>query len=575
MTGSGFFIIFVFFSTILALVKWQKNPGLIFAVALTLLYAVGVVSTGDVFSSFSNNGLITLVLLLVSSTAIEKTRLLRMVASRIIRPSFNQTCLRFFGVTIGASAILNNTAVVSTLISPIRNNPYHAPSKLLLPLSYAAILGGTLTLIGTSTNLIVNSLLIEAKMPALHFFDFTLVGLLLVISCGAMMAWRARHLPDHRLKDEEVKSYFIDAKVDNASTLIGKSVEANGLRHLASLFLVEVIREGNLISPVSPTEIIRGGDRLIFTGDVTKLLQLQQFNGLTLFADNNGLPLENLTEVVLRPESDLVGKTLKSVGFRAKFDAAVVAIRRDGGRASGKLGEVILEAGDFLVLAVGNDFNHRNNIRKNFILVSGVEPDGMLTGIREWAVVGGFLLAVLCSALGVVSLFKAMFLYLAALMFTRCLTVNDVLRRLPLDLWLIIGTALVLSKALMSSGIMSMINMLFDNHLQGVSPWWSLLVVYILTWLLTELVTNNAAAAMMFPLSYAIAQGMGVSAMPFIMIVAYGASASFISPYGYQTNLMVYNAGQYQLKDFIKIGLPVALVYGLVSVLTVPLVFPF
>ncbi|AHI98215.1 SLC13 family permease [Vibrio parahaemolyticus] len=571
--SSAWLVAIVFIATIIGLIRFQRHPASVFGCTMLFLYSTRLVTTDQVINSFSNKGLITLILLMVCSIALEKTRLLRVIATKVIKPSYAGTLARLFGVTVTSSAILNNTAVVSTLLAPIKNNPYHAASKLLMPLSYAAILGGTLTLIGTSTNLIVNSLVISYDLPPLKFFDFTLIGVSVVSLCGLMLWLLTPLLPVRKISQEESKEYFIDATVSEGSSLIGRSVEENGLRHLESLFLVEIVRSHRLISPVSPTEVIMPDDQLVFSGDVHKVLQLSQFDGLNLFAHKNGILTSNLTEVVIRPESTLIGTSLKHAGFRALFDAAVVAIRRDGEKVSGKLGDVQLQPGDFLVLAVGEDFRNRNNVSKNFVIISGVEPDTHLKGAYEWLAIGGFFTAVLLAALGVVSLFNAMFVLLSILLLTKCLTANEVMRRLPVDIWLIISSALLLSKALESSGALTALDHIVEQHLQDSNPIWALAAVYILTWLLTELVTNNAAAALMFPIGLGIATSLGVDYMPFILIVAFGASASFISPYGYQTNLMVYNAGNYRLIDFVRIGAPISVCYGLAAIISISLIY--
>lgn len=567
------FVFCLFILTIIGLVTFQHYPERVFGFVLLVLYATELVSTEELVSSFSNQGLLTLILLMVCSLSLEKTRLLRMIAKSVIKPNYHSTWLRLFGLTTLASAVLNNTAVVSTMLAPIRNNPYHAASKLLLPLSYAAILGGTLTLVGTSTNLIVNSLVIDAGLPSLAFFDFTLVGACVVLACGVALFFLSRFLPEHAVVVDEVKTYLIDAKVKLDSPLVGKSIEENGLRHLESLFLVQIIREGHLLSPVSPTEIIQANDRLVFSGEVTKVMQLNHFHGLSLFANENGLPLDNLTEVVVRPESILLGKSLKHAGFRALFNAAVVAIKRDGEPVSGKLGEVVIKAGDYLVLAVGDDFKSRQNVTKNFIVVSGVEPDSMLNGHKEWLTVGGFFAVIGLAAFGALSLFKGMFLLLGLLLATGCLTGAEIIRRLPTHIWLIIASALSLSQALTNSGLLAQFETLIAQHSVSLSPLLALVVVYVLTWWLTELVTNNAAAALIFPIAYGLAQSLEANPMAFIMAVAFGASASFISPYGYQTNLMVFNAGQYRIKDFIRVGFPLSLIYGTVSICAIVAIY--
>ena len=357
--------------------------------------------------------------------------------------------------------------------------------------------------------------------------------------------------------------------------MVGKTVEENGLRHLESLFLVEIVRGDRLISPVTPSDDIHAGDRLVFSGDISKVMQLSQFDGLKTFADQTGLLARNLTEVVVRPNSSLIGLSLKKAGFRARFDSAVVAMRRDGQRLSGKLGEVRIQAGDFLVLAVGPDFSSRNNLTKNFIVISGVEPETRLSGMRAWVAGLGFLAAVGMAALGVLSLLKGLMLLFAVLYFTKCLSLNEVQRRLPLDIWLVVASALTLAHALNNTGMVHEFSGLFAQTFDSSDVYWAVVIVYVCTVLLTELVTNNAAAALMFPLGYGFSMSVGIDPMPFVMAIAFGASASFISPYGYQTNLMVYNAGEYQLKDFLRAGLPVSMVYSLVVLLAVPYFFPF
>jgi len=573
MTLQSYFVLAVFLFTILGLIKFQQRPALVFGITLTTLFAADLVSTQQVLSSVSNEGLLTLVLLLTCSLALEKTALLRMIATKVINKKYSVTWLRLFGFTVLSSAVLNNTAIVSTMLAPIRGNPYHPPSKLLIPLSYAAILGGTLTLVGTSTNLIVNSLVLDTGLPSLAFFDFTLVGLGVVITCGLTLWYFSRFLPSHGMDKAENKTYFIDAKVNENSHLIGKSIEDNGLRHLESLFLTEIVRDKHLIRSVTPSEVIQAGDRLVFTGDVAKVKQLSQFDGLEIFADHQGLLLDNLNEVVIRPGSILVGKSLKNSGFRALFDAAVVAIKRDGGHVSGKLGDVTLKVGDYLVLAIGEDFKSRRNIGKNFILASDLELDSMLSGKKALLTILGFFAAIAGAALGIFSLFKGMFILLAVLLFSRCLTSGEIFRRLPFEIWLIIASALALSHSLVNSGLLDVFSNLINEYALGVSPLFALIIIYLLTWWLTELVTNNAAAALVFPIAYGLASALDANSMAFIMAVAFGASASFVSPYGYQTNLMVFNAGQYKLVDFVKVGLPVSIAYGLTAITLIVVVF--
>lgn len=556
-------VLFIFFATIVGLIKYQNYPERVFGAVLISLYGLNIVTTQQVLDKFSNQGLLTLMLLMTCSLALEKTKALRALGRYVMQSSYQKTWLRLLGLTAVSSAFLNNTAVVATMLSPIRNNKYHSPSLLLLPLSYAAIFGGTLTLVGTSTNLIVNSMVLDQGLPPLGFFEFTPIGASVIVVCGGLLFLLSKRLPNKPMPRLCSSQYFIDARVASGSTLAGKSVEQNGLRSLESLFLVEILRRGRLISPVSPSEGIEDNDRLIFSGDIQKVTRLKQFNGLSTYAHENGLPLKNLHEALIKPDSVLIGSSMKQVGFRALFDAAVVAMRRDGESISGQLGDVVFRAGDCLVLAVGKDFHQRRNITKNFYLMSDKETEHALQPWQEKVALVGFVTAIALAALGWFTLFKTTLVLLSLLLFTGCLSSNEIMRRLPMKIWLIIASALLLSQALLTSGVLTALGAWIQTHHHIITPLLGLIMVYTLTWLLTELVTNNAAAVLIFPIAYTLALTLSVAPKAYILAVAFGASASFISPYGYQTNLMVFNAGQYKLSDFAKIGIPISLAYGI------------
>ncbi|NQZ08834.1 MAG: SLC13 family permease [Algicola sp.] len=565
----------IFAATVAGLIKNQKQPERVFIGATLCCLALSLVSVEEVLFNATNSGLVSLVLLIICSFALERTGFLRLLSQNLFRGSKTTALLRTLFSSALASAFTNNTAVVAALISPIKNNTLINPGKLLLPMSYAAILGGTLTLVGTSTNLIVNSLMIKQGQPGLGFFDFTAVGAVVLVCCMGVILLNLRVLPDQKVQTKAVLSYFVEAEVELNSDLIGKSIQDNGLRNLEALFLVEVIRGDQLITPVTPEHIIRGGDKLIFSGDVSKILVLQQFSGLRLFAEQDSLLQRNLTEVLLKPDSTIVGKTLKSSGFRARFDAAVVGIRREGGELSGKLGDITLLAGDFLVLAVGSDFVERQNLTKNFYIISGVKPDDMLLGWRDKATLFGFVGAIAASVVFSIPLVKCLIFYTAFLVASGCLTVNEIKRRFPIEIWLLVVSALTLANALENTGVAMIIANNIHLLLAGQGVMWAFVVIFLVTLLVTELITNNAAAVLVFPIAYNVAIGLDVSPMPFIMAVAFAASGSFISPYGYQTNVMVFNAGNYNLMHFVRFGLPVSVVYSVTCLYMIPLVFPF
>lgn len=566
-------IIFVVMIINLAWARWR--PSWIFGFAALACYAIGVVSTDELLAKIVNPGLATLILLLLVSVGLEKIDWLTRISRRLVSPSYPLTLIRIGGVTAFLSAFLNNTAVVAVLANGIARNGQHAASRLLIPLSYAAILGGTTTLIGTSTNLVVNSFLLDAGETGFAFFDFLVIGLMVTAVGLAVLLLSSRLLPIHEDVAPKVDEYFVEARINEDSEMIGRSVAENKLRELESLFLVEILRDGKLVTPVPPYEIIERDDVLIFSGDVKELGRLEGLEGIETFATISGLLSSNLTEVVVLPNAPVVGRTIKHAGFRAMFDAAVVGARRGGDRLSGKLGSIRLKAGDSLLLAVGPDFATRKNISKNFAVLNGVEIERSLSGKRSAALMGAFAAVIILAALQLVPLFKGLALLLAATMAFGVVTGEELKRRFPYALLMIIASALVMATALDNSGLVDMLANSLHTNLAQWGPGVALVGVFLATLLMTELMTNNAAAALAFPIAYTLAGSFGVSWMPFVMAVAYGASASFMTPYGYTTNLMIQNMGGYHFGDYARTGLPVAIAYTVTVLLAIPVVFPF
>ena len=550
--------------------------GLVFsrlsATVLFLMAAIGCLIAGliepDAFwAKATNEGLVTLMLLMLCAVALERLPWLGLLSRRIDSPNRYLAVARITAVAASTSAFLNNTAIVAALAQVLRRSRYHLPSQLLLPLSYAAILGGTLTLIGTSTNLIVSSFLADRRGNGLAFFDFLWVAGPVVLVVGLLLVVLSSRLPKRVVAEEEQGEYVLEAVVEREGGLVGRTVRDAGLRELETLYLSEIIRGSQVITAVAPGEVLQGGDRLNFVGDIKDASRLTQISGLTTFASEEGLMQPSLTEVIVAPGSILNGRTPKELGFRARFDAAIVGLQRDGETVSGKLGRTALRPGDLLVLATGEDFAQRKNLGRNFYLLSDDLDVRLLDSRQGFFVTLALGAGIAMAATGSLSLSVGLLGLLMGLWLSGLVSVDDLRRRFPFDIWILVASALVLAQSLVGSELISTFMSLVLPVMMDQTPLIGLVVVFVLTLMLTELVTNNAAAALMFPIGYGLAESLGVDVMPFVLAVAFAASGSFLTPYGYATNLIVQNIGGYTRGDYLRFGLPISVAYS-VGILT-------
>lgn len=557
------------------LLTTRIKPSFIFAGAAFIAFLAGMIELGDVATNFTNSSLLTLVLLILASAALEKTRLISWVSR-----SLSNGCLGIAVAKLGLSTALlssftNNTAVVVSLIGAIKRNQQHAPSRLLIPLSYAAILGGTLTLIGTSTNLIINSFVEDAGLPSLGFFAPTMIGLSVLFGGLLVLIPLSYLLPNYDDHSQDDLPYFLEARVEPGSPLVGRSISENNLRALRKLFLAEVVRDGQSLPSVDPDFVLQARDRLLFCGDIESVATLQEIQGLTLFGQHH-LNGQGFVEVVVSSSASFCNKTLKSSHFRDRFDAVVVAIRRGHERLQGGLGNITLNAGDTLVVVPGKRFEQeRQAHRKEFVQINDLDSSARLDTTKSALVLMGFSVVIALALLEFVPLIKGLSVFLLAALLCGVIQLGELRRRFPVDIVVIVGSALSIAQLMLSSGLSVSLGQMFIEAFNGWGVFGALVATYLLTLILTELVTNNAAAALAFPIGYSMALGYGVDPMPFIMAVLFGASASFISPYGYQTNLLVYSVGNYTLTDYVRVGIPISIVYSALVLTLIPLFFPF
>lgn len=569
------FVLAILFGIITCLLVTKIKPSYIFAGAAFIAFMTGMVELKTIANNFTNPSLLTLVMLILVSCALEKTLLISWVSRNISEGRLGHVIAKMSISTALLSSFTNNTAVVVSMLGAIKRNQQHAPSKLLIPLSYAAIFGGTLTLIGTSTNLIINSFVEDAGLPSLTFFTPTLIGLCILVGGVLVLIPLSYLLPNYDDQGHDELPYFLEARVEPNSNLVGRTISENKLRALRKLFLAEVVRNGVSMPSIGPDFVLQANDRLLFCGEVDSVATLQDIPGLTLFG-NQSVNGQNFVEVFISSSASICQQTLKESRFRDRFDAAVVAIRRGHERLDGGLGNITLEPGDTLILLPGKRFeSERKAHRKEFMMVSDLDAGTRLDAKTSTGVLLGFATVIALTLLGIVPIIKGLALYLIALIAFDIIHIADLKRRFPTDIVMIVGSALSIAQWMITSGLSEQMGSLFINTFNGSGVFGALVATYLMTLILTELVTNNAAAALSFPIAYSMAMGYGVDPMPFIMAVLFGASASFISPYGYQTNLLVYSVGNYKLSDYIRMGVPISIVYSILVLTLIPVFFPF
>ncbi len=569
------FVLAILLGIITCLLVTRIKPSFIFACAAFIAFMGGMIDLSSIANNFTNSSLLTLILLILASSALEKTRLISWVSRNISEGRLGTVVAKLGISTALLSSFTNNTAVVVSLIGAIKRNQQHAPSKLLIPLSYTAILGGTLTLIGTSTNLIINSFVEDAGLPSLNFFTPTLIGLAVLAGGVLILIPLSYFLPSYDDGSQDDLPYFLEARVEPGSPLVGRSVSENNLRSLRKLFLAEVIRDGKTTASIDPDFVLQARDRLLFCGDVESVATLQEIQGLTLFGQHH-LNGQSFVEVVVSSSASFCNKTLKTSQFRDRFDAVVVAIRRGHERLEGGLGNITLTAGDTLILVPGKRFEEqRQQHNKEFVLMNDLDSSAKLDADKSALVLLGFTSVIGLALLDMVPIIKGLAGFLLLLVAFGIVQLSELRRRFPVDIVVIVGSALSIAQLMISSGLSERMGQMFIEAFNGWGVFGALVATYLMTLILTELVTNNAAAALSFPIGYSMAVGYGVDPMPFIMAVLFGASASFISPYGYQTNLLVYSVGNYHLTDYLRIGIPISIVYSGLVLTLIPYFFPF
>ncbi|SMO52596.1 SLC13 family permease [Gracilimonas mengyeensis] len=589
MTVAGWFVLSIIIFCLITLITTSVSVDIVLFSGLAIIFVSGILPADQALSGFSNEGMLTVGALYIVAAGLKETGAIQFMVQRVMgnARTVKKAQLRVMGPVMVMSAFLNNTPIVASFIpamerwSRISQIPV---SKILIPLSYAAILGGTTTLIGTSTNLIINGLMIqEASTQTLGIFEPAYIGIPCAIAGFLyLLVFGDKLLPERGSSMDtfqDPREYTIEMIIPKSSPLAEQTIEDAGLRNLPGLFLIEIQRNGRAIPAVGPYEHLKEDDRLIFTGIVDSIIDLQQISGLVpatnqVFKLNAPRNERTMIEAVVSRSNPLIGQTIKEGNFRYRYDAVVLAVSRNGERIDEKIGDITLKSGDVLLLEALPNFVDKYRNSSDYFLVSPIEDSSPITYNKAWIAALAVVVMVGLAASGILSMLQAAIVAGGLLLVTKSFRYSSALESVDWRVLIAIASALGLGSALEYTGAAEhLATNLFA--FAGDNPTLALFLTYLATWLLTEMITNNAAAVLIFPIALSLAQSLGVSFMPFAMVMIIAASSSFSTPIGYQTNLMVYGPGGYKFTDFLKIGLPLNLIIAAVAVSLIPYIWNF
>lgn len=602
--------------TLLGLLFVQRGPDMIMFGGVVVLMLAGILGPTEALQGMANEGMISVAALFMVAAGVERTGALAVIVERVLgRPrSLMAAQVR---TTVGPgilSAFMNNTPVVALLVPVIREwarKNRLSVSKLLMPMNCAVVLGGLCSLIGTSTNVVVAGLvdkriaagldrpwgvldLTWAGIPAawgglreftgpLGMFDITWLGVPLFV-VGIVYGLTASRwlLKDRRpavSRGDDPRQYSLEMVVEPGGGLVGRTIESAGLRHLDGLFLMEIDRGDRVIAAVSPTERLQGGDRLVFVGVIDSVVELQKVRGLRpatdqVFKLDDPRSERRLVEAVVSPTCPLVGRTIREGNFRSTYGAVVIAVARDGERLRMKIGDITLEPGDTLLLEAGPAFLERQRTSRHFYLVSEVQDAAAPRHDRAWIACTILAGMVLAAALDLVPMVVAALAAAGLMMVTRCLSSTEARRSIEWESLLLIAGSFGLAEAMQKTGLAAVVAEA-SVAAAGNSPLVVLAALYFVAMVATELLSNNAAAVLSFPIAWQTAEQLGVHPLPFVMAITVAASCGFATPIGYQTNLMIYGPGGYKFTDYVRYGGPLNLIVMALTVALAPLIWPF
>lgn len=582
-------VILVIVACFLMLVTTSVSADIVFLCGLAAIIVSNVVPPEEALAGFANQGMLTVAALYVVAAGLKETGAIQVVVDKIIGTSqtVKRAQVRLMTPVILISSFINNTPVVASFIPAVedwsRKNKIPA-SKLLIPLSYASILGGTCTLIGTSTNLVVNGMLIdEVTTEGIGFFEIAYIGVpCAIIGFIYIITTSGKLLPDRGLGFSlfrDPREYTIEMIVEKGSSLSDKSLEESGIYGLPGLYIMDIYRDDEVIAVTNPGQLLKENDRIIFAGILDSIVDLQHIKGLKPATDQvfklDALPSDRLlVEAVISPTHPLNNMTIKEGRFRDRYDAVVLAIARNGERIRESVGDITLKTGDTLLLETLPTFIERYKNSSDYSLISNISdysPRATEKAKIAWMILIGMIVLVIT---GVLSMFQASFLAAGSMVFTGCCRPQIARENVDWAVLIVIAASIGIGNSLQATGGAELLANQILN-IDTANPYFFLAATYLATTLLTEIINNNTAAVLIFPIAISVAASLGISYEPFVIVIMMAGSASFATPIGYQTNLMVYGPGAYKFTDFTKIGLPLNLIVGIITVLLVPFIWPF
>jgi len=566
-------------------------------IILSCFFGLGYLTPTEAVSGFSNPAVITIGLLFILSSAIQKTGLLEYLVvtiNRLLQSSRGLgMAVYYFTVSI-ASALINNTAIVA-IFMPVTIRLAHtykiSPSKMLIPLSYAAILGGTLTLVGTSTNLLVNSIYMSYEgVEPLGMFEFFRYGIIiLIIGTIYLLIVAPKLIPSRTVTSSLTKSYHLggyltEMRIKKGSALVGKSCLDRSINHNYDVTVLDIIRDQKHIVNNIRRTILKEGDILFVRGTLENFIRMKEVEGITLLTDEKLTQAEleqednELVECLLTDDSDLVGKSLMSTNFRQVFGAFVLAIRREGDIIRKKIAHMQLHAFDTLLVYGPTKKISTLSDRGDFIVLGKVEAR-LQKDKFWWVSIYVVLISIFFASIGYVPILKGAFISVVILLCLKIITAQESYQSIHWQVIILIAALIPIGIVLQSTGTADWIGNNISRFIYLFSISWQpyvlLATIYFITMILTEISSNVATAIIMVPIAVSVSGQIGLESRPFVFAVAFAASASFITPIGYQTNLMVYGPGGYKFSDYIRVGLPLSLLLFLTAVIILPNIWSF